>query len=373
MLYYHLLQADNYMNRYDRHIILSEIGPKGQDKLNNAKVLVIGAGGLGCPVLQYLAAAGIGTLGVIDYDVVDITNLQRQVLFGSSTLGEHKAIAAKQRLEDLNNSISIIAYAEQLTYKNALQLFENYDIIVDGSDNFETRYLVNDACIITNKPLVFGAIYKFEGQVSVFNYKNGPSYRCLFPNPPQKDSVPNCSEIGVLGVLPGIIGSIQANEVLKIILGIGSILSGKLFCYNALTLENSIIKIKKDEAQIEQVLKTKATFSDRILNEDCAFEPINVSIVDALKNPNAQFIDVREPHEQPKVEGLEITYIPLSELEHHLNNIDKNKDKYIFCQSGIRSKAAVSKLNALQIGNCHNINDTISEIIKHTQKRYNYH
>src|SRR5690606_19253182 len=217
-------------NRYSRHIILSEIGQAGQDKLLSAKVLVIGAGGLGCPVLQYLAAAGIGTLGIIDFDVVEISNLQRQVLFGTSSLGKNKAEAAKKHLEDLNPEISIMAYAEKLTYQNALELFKNYDIIVDGSDNFETRYLVNDACIITNKPLVFGAIYKFEGQVSVFNYQNGPSYRCLFPNPPQKDTVPNCSEIGVLGVLPGIIGSMQANEVLKIILGIGSTLSGKLLC-----------------------------------------------------------------------------------------------------------------------------------------------
>ena len=361
------------MNRYSRHIILSEVGPQGQDKLNNAKVLVIGAGGLGCPVLQYLAAAGIGTLGIIDHDMVDITNLQRQVLFGSSSLGINKALAAKQRLEDLNNSISIIAYAEQLTYKNALTLFENYDIVVDGSDNFETRYLVNDACILTNTPLVFGAIYKFEGQVSVFNYQNGPSYRCLFPNPPQKDSVPNCSEIGVMGVLPGIIGSMQANEALKIILGIGNILSGKLFCYNALTLENSTIKIKRDQVQIDKVLKAKGNFSKRKLQEECTFIPKDVSIRDALRNTNAQFIDVRESHEQPKVEGIDITYIPLSELEQHLHKIDKEKDKFIFCQSGIRSKTAVAKLNALHIGNCYNINDTITEIIKHTQKLHNIH
>ena len=356
------------MNRYNRHIILSEVGPKGQDKLNNTKVLVIGAGGLGCPVLQYLAAAGIGNLGIIDYDVVELSNLQRQVLFGSSSLDENKALAAKQRLEDLNNSISIIAYAEKLTYKNALQLFENYDIIVDGSDNFETRYLVNDACIITNKPLVFGAIYKFEGQVSVFNFQNGPSYRCLFPNPPKKDSVPNCSEVGVLGVLPGIIGSMQANEVLKIILGIGNTLSGKLFCYNALTLENSIIKIKKDNLQIENVLITKADFRERILSDDCAFAVNDVSIVDALKTPNAQFIDVREPHEQPKVEGIEVTNIPLGELEQNLHKIIKEKDKFIFCQSGIRSKRAVSILNGLNISNCYNVNDTISNIVKHTKK-----
>jgi len=359
------------MSRYNRHIILLEIGPNGQEKLNTAKVLVIGAGGLGCPVLQYLAAAGIGTLGIIDYDVVDISNLQRQVLFGSSSLGENKAIAAKQRLEDLNSSISIIAYAEQLTYKNALQLFESYDIIVDGSDNFETRYLVNDACIITNKPLVFGAIYKFEGQVSVFNYQNGPSYRCLFPNPPKKDSVPNCSEIGVLGVLPGIIGSMQANEVLKIILGIGNTLSGKLLSYNALTLENSIIKIKKDQSQIENVLLAKTDFSKRQLHEICDINVKDVSIVEALKNSNAQFIDVREAHEQPKVDGLEITYIPLSELEQHLHKIDREKDKYVFCQSGIRSKTAVSRLHELNIGNCYNINDSVLEIIKHTHQQFN--
>ena len=233
------------MNRYNRHIILSEIGQIGQDKLSNAKVLVVGAGGLGCPVLQYLAAAGIGTLGIIDFDVVEASNLQRQVLFGNSSLGQNKAEAAKIRLEDLNDTITINAYPFPLDHQNALDLFNQYDIIVDGSDNFETRYLVNDACILTNKPLVFGAIYKFEGQVSVFNYENGPSYRCLFPNPPKKDSVPNCSEIGVLGVLPGIIGSMQANEVLKIILGIGNVLSGKLLCFNALTNQTSILKVKK--------------------------------------------------------------------------------------------------------------------------------
>ena len=233
------------MNRYNRHIILSEIGQIGQDKLTNAKVLVVGAGGLGCPILQYLAAAGIGTLGVIDFDVVDESNLQRQILFGTSSLKQNKAIAAKKRLEDLNDTITINAYPYQLDYQNALDLLIQYDIVVDGSDNFETRYLVNDACIITNKPLVFGAIYKFEGQLAVFNYENGPSYRCLFPNPPKKDSVPNCSEIGVLGVLPGIIGTMQANEVLKIILSIGNTLSGKLFCFNALTLQNSKSLYKK--------------------------------------------------------------------------------------------------------------------------------
>ncbi|GAL62028.1 HesA/MoeB/ThiF family protein [Algibacter lectus] len=269
-------------NRYNRHIILSEIGQKGQDKISNAKVLVIGAGGLGCPILQYLAAAGIGNIGVIDFDVVDISNLQRQILYGTSTLGKNKAEAAKARLEDLNNDISIKAYPEKLTHKNALNLFEAYDIIVDGSDNFETRYLVSDACIIANKPLVFGAIYKFEGQVSVFNYKNGPSYRCLFPEAPEKGTVPNCSEIGVLGVLPGIIGTMQANEVLKIILELGNTLSGKLFCYNALTLENTTLKIKRSEIAIESVLKDKENFHLKAINLNCEVEIISISIENVL-------------------------------------------------------------------------------------------
>ena len=181
------------MNRYNRHIILSEIGLEGQHKINMAKVLVVGAGGLGCPVLQYLAAAGIGTLGIIDFDIVSESNLQRQVLFGSSSLGINKAIAAKKRLEDLNTSITIHAYPKKLNYKNAISFFKEYDIIVDGTDNFKTRYLVSDACIITKKPLVYAGIYKFEGQVSVFNYNNGPSYRCLFPTPPRAEEIPNCA------------------------------------------------------------------------------------------------------------------------------------------------------------------------------------
>ncbi|GAL77411.1 sulfur carrier protein adenylyltransferase thiF [Algibacter lectus] len=349
-------------NRYNRHIILSEIGQKGQDKISNAKVLVIGAGGLGCPILQYLAAAGIGNIGVIDFDVVDISNLQRQILYGTSTLGKNKAEAAKARLEDLNNDISIKAYPEKLTHKNALNLFEAYDIIVDGSDNFETRYLVSDACIIANKPLVFGAIYKFEGQVSVFNYKNGPSYRCLFPEAPEKGTVPNCSEIGVLGVLPGIIGTMQANEVLKIILELGNTLSGKLFCYNALTLENTTLKIKRSEIAIESVLKDKENFHLKAINLNCEVEIISISIENVLSEKNIQFIDVRETHEQPKIDDLPVTYIPLSQLENQLDQIDITKKKAIFCQSGMRSKRAVDILLEHNILNCFSIVEGAAEI-----------
>lgn len=355
------------MSRYNRHIILSEIGHEGQDKISNAKVLVIGAGGLGCPVLQYLTAAGIGTIGIIDFDVVELSNLQRQVLFGKSSLGKNKAVAAKTRLEDLNDDISIVAYPEQLNYQNAIKLFNQYDIIVDGSDNFDTRYLVNDACIITNKPLVFGAIYKFEGQVSVFNYKNGPSYRCLFPNPPQKNAVPNCSEIGVLGVLPGIIGSMQANEVLKIILGIGNVISGKLLCYNALTSQISTLKIKRNDTNFKSVLEEKNDFKNKKININCEVEILEVSIEAILSEENIQLIDVRELHELPKIETIAITHIPLSELEQNLNKIDSNKKKVLFCQSGIRSRKAIQLLKKLNITDCFTLKEGASELNNYTK------
>jgi adenylyltransferase/sulfurtransferase len=355
------------MRRYNRHIILSEIGQEGQDKISKTKVLVIGAGGLGCPALQYLTAAGIGTIGIIDFDVVELSNLQRQVLFGKSSLGKNKAIAAKERLEDLNDEISIIAYSKPLDYQNSLELFSQYDIIVDGSDNFDTRYLVNDACIITNKPLVFGAIYKFEGQVSVFNFQNGPSYRCLFPTPPKKDTVPNCSEIGVLGVLPGILGSMQANEVLKIVLGIGNVLSGTLLCYNALTSQTSTLKIKRNDSSIQSILKEKNNFPNKQLSITCDFEILEVSIEDILSEENIQFIDVRESHEIPKIENIEVTSIPLRLLGQNLNKINSDKKKVLFCQSGIRSKQAVVILNEFNIKNCFSLKESAIELNNHTK------
>ncbi|KJD36569.1 dinucleotide-utilizing protein [Tamlana sedimentorum] len=349
-------------NRYNKHIILPEIGQEGQNKLSNAKVLVVGAGGLGCPILQYLAAAGVGTLGIIDFDVVEISNLQRQVLFGQTTLGENKALAAKKRLQDLNSELKINAYPEALTHQNALNLFMQYDIIVDGSDNFKTRYLVNDACIITNKPLVFGAIYKFEGQVSVFNYQNGPTYRCLFPNPPQKNAIPNCAEIGVLGVLPGIIGSMQANEVIKIITGIGAVLSGKLLCFNSLTNQTSILKIKKNEAIINAV-KTKASkFQfNKSMQHNCEVVK-TASFKHIIGKKNIQIIDVREIHEQPKIDGFNVISIPLSAIQNHLNLFKNNLENYLFCQSGIRSKKAVKILNDAGITNCFSIEESAQEI-----------
>lgn len=332
-------------NRYSRHILLHEIGITGQQKLAQAKVLVVGAGGLSCPVLQYLAAAGIGTLGIIDFDVVEESNLQRQVLFGTSFLGKNKALAAKERLTDLNQEITINAYPEKLTVKNALVLFSEYDIVVDGTDNFATRYLVNDACVITDKPLVYGAIFKFEGQVSVFNYQNGPSYRCLFPEPPKAGSVPSCSEVGVLGVLPGIIGSMQANEVLKMVLGTGEVQSGKLLMYDSLKANFSTFKIKRVQAQVEKALALKDGFEAMDYDFFCGIETVNeISAVDAVAKQNVRFIDVRELHEQPKIPSLNPMLVPLAELNQRLNEMDNNRDLVVFCQTGIRSKTAVGIL-----------------------------
>ncbi len=335
----------NLNNRYHRQAILPEIGEEGQKKLSESKVLVIGAGGLGCPVLQYLTAAGIGTIGIIDFDVVETSNLHRQILYGENLLGKNKALAAKNRLTDLNPEITINAYPEKLTTKNALSLFAQYDIIVDGTDNFSTRYLINDACVIAKKPLVYGAIFKFEGQVSVFNHQNGPSYRCLFPSPPKAGSVPSCAEIGVLGVLPGIIGSMQANEVLKIILDLGDILSGKLLMYDTLMSKFSTFSVNRVSSEISKVLAIADTFESVDYDLFCGIKQVTeITAQEAFLIRNAQFIDVRETHELPKIESLDPIYIPLGELKEQIKTIDKEKETIVFCQSGIRSKKAIEIL-----------------------------
>ena len=370
-LHLQVVKQKNWMERYHRHIVLSEVGIEGQMKLSNAKVLVIGAGGLGCPVLQYLTAAGVGTIGVIDFDKVTESNLQRQVLYGKSSLGNNKALAAKERLEDLNDSITINAYPNKLTHQNAETLFSKYDIIVDGTDNFETRYLINDVSLITKRPLVYGGIFKFEGQVSVFNYKQGPSYRCLFPDAPEKDSVPNCSEVGVLGVLPGIIGSLQAAEVIKIILGLGDILSGKVLYYNSLTTRMWMINVDRSPSEIRSV-KGSRNQSVKVNTEKDHIQVIpEISIKDVLNKDDFTFIDVREPHELPKVEHLKVIHIPLHELEKRLEQIDLKKKTAFFCQKGIRSRIAVAILKRHQIDQCYSIKEGASEIITSISKSVN--
>lgn len=326
--------------QYSRHLILDEISDSGQLKLKQAKVLVIGAGGLGCPILQYLAAAGVGTIGIVDHDRIDQSNLQRQILYTHDDLGEFKAEVAASKLSRLNPFITFKIHLKKLTVENAIQLFSKYDIIVDGTDNFPTRYLVNDAAILTNKPVVFGSIFKFEGQVSVFNYKSGPTYRCLYPTPPKPNEVPNCSEIGVLGVLPGIIGSLQANEVLKIILEFGRVLSGKILTYNALSSEQLIFNFKKNIAiHIEALQDNYESFCG------ITYEITEITFEDYLKNKlNYNVLDVRTLAERHDY-SIESLHIPLNELDKRLDEIPKNKALLVYCKSGIRSKAAIEILN----------------------------
>lgn len=335
--------------RYSRHLLLSEIGTKGQEKLKASSVLVIGAGGLGCPVLQYLAAAGVGRIGVIDMDVLEESNLQRQILYTVADIGHNKALAAQKRLLALNPLIEVVAYPYALDTSNALELFDSYDFIVDGTDNFATRYLVNDACVITGKPLIYGSIFKFEGQVAVFNYQNGPSYRCLFPNPPAPGEVPNCSEVGVLGVLPAVVGVMQANEVLKIILNLGAVLSGKLLVYNALSSESLILNVAANPSIINETKALKTKFKEMNYEAFCGIEK-TLEIAEISPEVLAEnlekytLVDVRETWEQPRYEALEGIDIPLPRLMLWKDKIPKDKPVVVLCAKGIRSRIAIEQL-----------------------------
>ncbi|AUC23024.1 molybdopterin-synthase adenylyltransferase MoeB [Polaribacter sejongensis] len=324
--------------QYNRHLILDKIGEEGQLKLKQAKVLVIGAGGLGCPVLQYLTAAGVGTIGVIDDDVVDQSNLQRQILYTMDDIGLSKSKTAAERLTRLNPFVNFDVYNEKLTQENALSLFNNYDIIVDGSDNFSTRYLVNDASVITNKPLVYGSIFKFEGQVSVFNYQGSGTYRCLYPTPPKPDESPNCSEIGVLGVLPGIIGSLQANETIKIICGIGAVLFNKLLIYDSLQMNQTILNFEKDTTLEITVLENDYDFFCGILSkEEITLEELN-------KNKEKyNLLDVRENYEREEYH-IGGQHIPLGDLKNRLDEVCIHKELVVYCKSGVRSGKAIEVL-----------------------------
>ena len=323
--------------RYLRHILLKEIGEAGQLKLKQAKVLVIGAGGLGCPVLQYLAAAGVGKIGIIDNDLVDPTNLQRQILFSEKNVGEPKVIAAKNRLQEMSSSIEIVAYNDRLSAVNALDLFAAYDIIVEGSDNFTTKYLANDAAVLAGKPLVFGSIFKFDGQISVFNYKEGPTYRCLFPEPGVAEEMPSCSEVGVLGILPGIIGNLQANEVLKIILGIGNVLSGKILLFDALEMQTRILPFAKNHDVAVSKLE-EINFSCKTTSVD------SLSYREYVKSPESfTLLDVRNPEERA-ISDIGGLHIPLSELQERYSELASENNILVYCASGIRSVKAISIL-----------------------------
>ena len=343
--------------RYNRHIIIPEFGMAAQQKLKAAKVLVIGSGGLGSPVLLYLAAAGVGTIGIVDFDVVDDSNLQRQVLFGVDEIGKPKVEAARRRLEGLNPYINIRIYNTHLNSQNALDILKEYDVIADGTDNFPTRYLVNDAAVLLGKPNVYASIFQFEGQVSVFNYRDaqgntGPNYRDLYPTPPPPGLVPSCAEGGVLGVLPGIIGSLQALEVIKVITGVGETLSGRFYIFDALNFENRTFTIKRrDDNPINGKNPTITALIDyeqfcgmRAVEESPLKEITAKELYDwQVKGEKFQLIDVREPHEYDIVNiGAEL--VPLATVSANSGRIDRDKKVVVHCKMGGRSAKAIREL-----------------------------
>ena len=342
--------------RYSRHLIMPEVGMEGQLKLKKAKVLLIGTGGLGAPLGLYLAAAGVGQLGLVDFDVVDFTNLQRQVTFGSTDVGKPKSEAARARLSNLNPDIQVQAFETKLTSANALELFRDFDIIVDGTDNFPTRYLVNDACVLLGKPNVYGSIFRFEGQVTIFGMPGGPCYRCLYPEPPPPGLVPSCAEGGVLGVLPGIVGSIQAMETIKLILGSGRNLTGRLLLFDALEMGFREFKLRKNP---KCPMCGEHRTIDKLIDyyEFCGVRGEEAPAPD-LKVPEITprelkarldrgedlfILDVREPHEY-QICNLRGHLIPLGELPRRVHELDSSREIVAHCRSGKRSAEAVDFL-----------------------------
>ncbi|WP_369764905.1 ThiF family adenylyltransferase [Flavobacterium sp. WC2429] len=329
--------------RYARQIILPEIGILGQQKLQNARVLVIGAGGLGCPVLQNLATAGVGFIGIVDGDVVEETNLHRQLLYTLKDCGKSKSVTAAEAIQELNPDVKVRVFNEFFKKENAFEIVGDYQIIVDCTDTIGIRYLINDVSIVKDIPVVYASIYKFEGQVSVFNYKNGPSYRCLFPQTESLGSVPNCVASGVLGVLPNTLGSFQATEVLKIILEIGKVLSGKLLLYDGLHYQTQLIDFNKNPAAIEEAIANGLMILQQ--NSNIVNENISVAtFIEKCRQDNCLVIDIREDYEEPKWEAPNVVNIPISSLENYRNQLNENKEIVLFCQSGQRSALALAYL-----------------------------
>ncbi|MCX6060262.1 MAG: molybdopterin-synthase adenylyltransferase MoeB [Chloroflexi bacterium] len=345
---------------YSRHLLIPEVGLEGQRKLKNSSALIVGTGGLGSPVALYLAAAGVGRIGLVDYDVVEPSNLQRQVIHGTSTVGKLKVDSAKEKLQDLNPDIQIDIYNEPFTSANAMRIAKDYDVLIDGTDNFPTRYLTNDVCVFLGKPNIYGSIFRFDGQLSVFYAKEGPCYRCLFPEPPPPGLIPSCAEGGVLGILPGTIGTLQATEALKVLLGIGEPMIGKLLLYNALDMSFDFVNLKKNPKC--RVCGPNADIKELIDYEEFCGVPghdhedgsagagLDISALD-LKNRlspagNSKLIllDVREPHELQISALPNAINIPLGQLAARLAELDSADDMVIFCKAGTRSARALELL-----------------------------
>ena len=343
--------------RYSRHLLIPEVGLEGQRKLKGSSALVIGTGGLGSPVALYLAAAGVGRIGLVDFDVVDSSNLQRQIIHGTSTIGKLKVESARAKLVDLNPDVQVDVYNEPFTSENAMRIAKDYDILLDGTDNFPTRYLTNDVAVFLGKPNVYASIYRFDGQLSVFDAKNGPCYRCLFPEPPPPGLVPSCAEGGVLGVLPGTIGTLQATEALKVLLGIGEPLIGKLLLYNALDMSFDFVKLKKnpkcrvcgENADIKELIDYEEFCGVPGRDEEDgsagAGHDISASELSArLKQNHLKLLDVREPHELQISAMPGAVNIPLGTLAARLSELDSAQDMVVFCKTGTRSARALELL-----------------------------
>ncbi|HZD57828.1 MAG TPA: molybdopterin-synthase adenylyltransferase MoeB [Anaerolineales bacterium] len=345
--------------RYSRHLLMPEVGLEGQRKLKAASVLVIGTGGLGSPVGMYLAAAGVGHIGLVDYDVVDYSNLQRQVIHGTSGLGTLKVESARQRMLDINPDIEVELYNEPFTSENAMRIAQDYEILIDGTDNFPTRYLVNDVSVLLGKANVYGSIFRFEGQVSVFDAREGPCYRCLFPEPPPPGLVPSCAEGGVLGVLPGTIGTLQATEALKLILGIGEPLIGRLMLYNALDMSFEFVNLRKNpkckicgpEPEVTELIDYEEFCGVPGHDHDegavgGGWDITAIELAERLRNDgqHIKLIDVREPHELEisKIDGAKL--IPLGQLAARMSELDSADEIVLFCKSGTRSARALELL-----------------------------
>jgi adenylyltransferase/sulfurtransferase len=369
------------VRRYSRHLIMPEVGVEGQRRLKAAKVLCVGAGGLGSPASLYLAAAGVGTLGLIDYDTVDFSNLQRQVLYSTDDVGRPKLQAAADRLRGLNPNVKVVAHETMLNSSNALEIFSHYDVIVDGADNFPTRYLTNDACVLLGKPNVYGSIFRFDGQVSIFATKAGPCYRCLYPEPPPPGLVPSCAEGGVLGVLPGVVGTIQATEALKVIIGQGETLVGRLLLFDALQMKFRTLKLQKDREcpvcgdhptvtkLIDYELFCGITPAVKAADKGTVSPELETTVDDLkerLDKGDVFLLDVREPREYDiaKIDGSVL--IPLGELPKRLNELPQGPDApdiVVHCKSGVRSAKAVNLLREAGFDRVKNLKGGILEWI----------
>jgi sulfur-carrier protein adenylyltransferase/sulfurtransferase len=348
--------------RYSRHLIMPEVGVDGQEKLKNASILLIGCGGLGSPLGQYLSAAGIGRLGLVDFDVIDFTNLQRQVMFGTEDVGKPKVEASKARIAQINPNVQVTTYRSKLTSDNVLDIFKDYDIIIDGTDNFPTRYLVNDACVFLKKPNVYGSIFRFEGQATIFWGEKGPCYRCLYPEPPPPGMVPSCAEGGVLGILPGLIGLIQATEAIKLILGKGDPLISRLLLFNALDMKFREVKLQKDpdcpvcskNPSITQLIDYEQFCGIGLGQEEATVDTNGIKEITAKelkamidRKDKFTLVDVREPHEYQiaKIPGARL--IPLGEVMQRAAELDTADDIVVHCRSGARSAKAIQALQKL--------------------------